>query len=120
MNPIQAAAEEVRRYDIGVAGDMALHPQGDWIRYEDYQSALRRAEAAERESAQMAEDHAALCRELGEAEQARERAEGLLAEVRRRLNGHKWRDQGHHCESRSAVHAAIQMIDAHLIPQRGE
>ena len=49
MNPIQAAAEEVRRYDIGVAGDMVLHPQGDWIRYEDYQSALRRAEDAERD-----------------------------------------------------------------------
>lgn len=40
----------------------------------------------------------------------------LLVKVRDRLTERSWRDHGHRCESMSANHAAIQILDRHLDP----
>jgi hypothetical protein len=48
-------------------------------------------------------------------EQVRQ-GEALLVKVRDRLREKSWRDHGHRCESMSANHAAIQMLDRHLEP----
>ena len=46
-------------------------------------------------------------------------AENFPPRVRDRLRLVKWKDAGHHCEAKSAVHAVLQMIAA-LLPARGE
>lgn len=46
-------------------------------------------------------------------------AENFPPRVRDRLRMVKWKDAGHHCEAKSAVHAVLQMIAA-LLPARGE
>lgn len=56
--------------------------------------------------------------ELSEARKELTKFRWVLERVRHRLRDSDWRDKGHSCESKSVVHAAIQMIDAALKDQQ--